>query len=55
MAVVITYYLASCCHQETAKRHFAHRVKLLPAHRSTTHGEGFTLHLLIAERQAQKS
>ena len=52
--IVITFYSPSCLDQETAKGPFGLRVKLPPAHLSTTHGGGFTLSLLIAERQAGK-
>ena len=44
---VITFYLPSCLGQETAKGPFGLRVKLPPAHLSTTHGGGFTLSLLM--------
>ena len=51
----ITFYSPSCLGQETAKGPFDLRVKVPPAHLSTTHGGGFTLSLaLIAERQAGK-
>ena len=52
--IVITFYSPSCLGQETAKESFSLRVKLPPAHLSTTHGGGFTLSLFIAERQAGK-
>ena len=45
--IVITFYLPSCVGQETAKGPFGLRVKLPPAHLSITHGEGFTLSLLM--------
>ena len=54
IVIVITFYSPSCLGQETAKWPFGLRVKLPPAHLSTTHGGGFTLSLLIAERQAGK-
>ena len=41
--IVITFYSPSCLGQETAKGPFGLRVKLPPAHLSTTHGGGFTL------------
>ena len=40
--------------QETAKGPFGLRVKLPPAHLSTTHGRGFTLALFNAELPAGK-
>ena len=43
--VVITFYSPSWLGQETAKGPFGLRVKLQPAHLSTTHGGGFTLTL----------
>ena len=43
--IVITFYSPSCLGQETAKGPFGHRVKLPPAHLSTTHGGGFMLSL----------
>ena len=52
--IVITFYSPSCLGQETAKGRFGLRVKLPPAHLSTTQGGGFTLSLLNAERQAGK-
>ena len=42
IVIVITFYLPSCLGQETAKGPFGLRVKLPPAHLSTTHGGGFT-------------
>ena len=42
---VITFYSPSCLGQETAKGSFGLRVKLPPAHLSTTHDGGFTLSL----------
>ena len=44
---VITSYSPNCFGQETAKGPFGLRVKLPPAHLSTTHGGGFTLSLLM--------
>ena len=44
---VITFYSRSCLGQETTKGPFGLRVKLPPAHLSTTHGGGFTLSLLM--------
>ena len=41
--IVITFYSPSCVGQKTAKRFFGLRVKLPPAHLSTTLGGGFTL------------
>ena len=49
----ITYLFTSCLGQETAKGIFGPRVKLPPAHLSSTLGRGFILSLLIAERQAE--
>ena len=43
--IVITFGSPSCLVQKTAKGPFGLRVKLLPAHLSTTHGGGFTLSL----------
>ena len=43
--IVITFYSPSCHGQETAKGGFGLRVKLPPAHLSTTHGGDFTLSL----------
>ena len=43
--IVITFYSPSCLGQEMAKGLFGLRVKLPPAHLSTTHGGGFTLSL----------
>ena len=43
--IVIRFYSPSCLVQETAKGPFGLRVKLPPAHLSTTHGGGFTLSL----------
>ena len=40
--IVITFYSPSCLGQETPKGPFGLRVKLPPAHLSTTHGGGFT-------------
>ena len=45
IVIVITFYSPSCLGQETAKGSFGLRVKLPPAHLSTTHGGGFTLSL----------
>ena len=45
IVIVITFYSPSCLGQETAKGPFDLRVKLPPAHLSTTHGGGFTLSL----------
>ena len=45
VVIVITFYSPSFLKQETAKEHFGLRVKLLPAHFSTTHGGGFILSL----------
>ena len=45
--IVITFYSPSCLGQETAKGPFGLRVKLPPAHLSTTLGGGFTLSLLM--------
>ena len=45
IVIVITFYSPSCLGQETAKGPFGLRVKLPPAHLSTTHGGGFTLSL----------
>ena len=42
IVIVITFYSPSCLGQETAKGPFGLRVKLPPAHLSTTHGGGFT-------------
>ena len=41
--IVITFYSPSCLGQETAKGPFGLRVKLPPAHLSTTHDGSFTL------------
>ena len=49
-----TFHSPSCLGQETAKGPFGLRVKLPPAHLFTTHGGGFTLVSLIAEREAGK-
>ena len=54
IVIVITFYSPSCLGQETAKGPFGLRVKLPPAHLSTTHGGGFTLSLFNVERQAGK-
>ena len=43
IVIVITFYSPSCLGQETAKRPFVLRVKLPPAHLSTTHDGSFTL------------
>ena len=43
--IVITFYSRSCLGQETAKGPFGLRVKLPPAHLSTTHRGAFTLSL----------
>ena len=43
--IVITFYSPSCLGKETAKGPFGLRVKLPPAHLSTTHDGGFTLSL----------
>ena len=45
IVIVITFYSPSCLGQETAKGPFGLRVKLPPAHLSTTHEGGFTLSL----------
>ena len=45
VVIVITFYSPSCLGQETAKGPFGLRVKLPPAHLSTTHGGGFILSL----------
>ena len=45
IVIVITFYSPSCLGQETAKGPFGLRVKLPPAHLSTTHDGGFTLSL----------
>ena len=45
IVIVITFYSPSCLGQETAKWPFGLRVKLPPAHLSTTHDGGFTLSL----------
>ena len=45
--IVITFYSPSYLGQETAKEPFGLRVKLPPAHLSTTHGGSFTLTLLM--------
>ena len=45
IVIVITFYSPSCLGQETAKGPFGFRVKLPPAHLSTTHGRGFALSL----------
>ena len=42
IVIVITFYSPSCLGQETAKGPFGLRVKLPPAHLSTTNGGGFT-------------
>ena len=42
IVIIITFYSSSCLGQETAKEPFGLRVKLPPAHLSTTHGVGFT-------------
>ena len=47
IVIVITFYSPSCLGQETAKGPFGLRVKLPPAHLSTTHGGGFTLSFLM--------
>ena len=47
IVIVITFYSTSCLGQETVKGPFGLRVKLPPAHLSTTHGGGFTLSLLV--------
>ena len=53
--IVITFYLSSCLGQETTNGPFGLRVKLPPAHLSTTHGEDLILAVpLLAERQARK-
>ena len=44
-AIVITFYSPSCLGQETEKGPFGLRVKLPPAHLSTTSGGGLTLFL----------
>ena len=45
--IVITFYSPICLGQETAKGPFGLRVKLPPAHLSTTHGGGFILSLQL--------
>ena len=45
--IVIAFYLPSCLDQETTMGSFGLRVKLPPSHRSTTHGGGCTLFLLL--------
>ena len=45
IVIVITFYSPSCLGQETAKGPFGLRVKLSPAHLSTTHSGGFKLSL----------
>ena len=45
--IVITFYLSSCLGLETAKGPISFRIKLPPAHQSTTHGGSFTLSLLL--------
>ena len=47
IVIVITFYSPSCLGQETAKGSFGLRVKLPPAHLSTTHDGGFTQSLLM--------
>ena len=47
IVIEITFYSSSCLGQETAKGPFRLRVKLPPAHLSTTHGGGFILSLLM--------
>ena len=47
VVIVITFYSPSCLGQETAKGPFGLRVKLPPAHLSTTHGGGFTQSLWL--------
>ena len=52
IVIVITFYSTSCLGQETAKGHFGLRVKLPPAHLSSTHGGGFILsHSLLNVKQ----
>ena len=53
LQIVITVYLSSCLGQEIAKRLWSPRVKLPPAHLSTTNGGRFTLSLFNAEREAE--
>ena len=43
IVIVVTFYLPSCLGKKTAKGSFGLRVKLPPAHLSTTHGRGFKL------------
>ena len=45
--IVITFYSPSCLDQETAKGFFGLRVKVPPAHLSTTHDGGFTQSLWL--------
>ena len=45
LVIAITFYSPSCLGQETTKGPFGLRVKLPPAHVSTTHGGGFILSL----------
>ena len=45
IVIVITFYSPSCLGQETAKGPSGLRVKLPPAHMSTTRGGDFTLSL----------
>ena len=45
--IAITFYSPTCLGQETAKGPFGHRVKLLPAHLSTTHFGGFSQSLSL--------
>ena len=53
IVILTTFYSPSCLCQESAKRPFIQRVKLLPAHMSTTHGGGFTPFLFfLAELEA---
>ena len=47
IVIVITLYSPSCLGQETAKGPFGLRVKLPPAHLSTTHDGSFTLSLQL--------
>ena len=52
IVIAVTFYSPNCLCEETAKGPFGVRVKLLPAHLSTTHGGRWRLHTvpLIAER-----
>ena len=50
-----TFYSPSCLGQETAKVPFGLRVKLPPAHLSTTHGGGLTLSLSLLNVKQESS